>query len=259
MITKYYFITLVLGFILVYVSPISPNYSLSVILGNILFWSSLLLILSKSALRKVFNYLGKNINKLGLSILLAYLSIHYFVYSIALEKLLTGIYGQLFYVNTPFFSFSVTPFYPASPYTAFVNLLFNPTIVAGFPPNYYIELSAYSIILGFIIGSVVTATILKVIELSKRIKIRAILIAPILGVIAGGSCCISLPILLATVIPAANVLFFLPIGNTALFLAYILLPPITAIGLTLHFNSLLPKPPKEFRLNILTKKKNEKI
>ena len=259
MIAKYYFITLVLGFILVYVSPISPNYSLSVILGNLLFWSSLLLILSKTVMKKVFSYVGKNLNKLGISIFAVYLSIHYFVYSIALEKLLTGIYGELFYVNTPFFSFSITPFYPASPYVAFVNLLFNPTIAAGFPPNYYVELSAYSLVLGFIIGSVVTATILKVIELSKRIKIRAILIAPILGVIAGGSCCISLPILLATVIPAANVLFFLPVGNTALFLAYILLPPITAIGLTIHFNSLLPKPPKDFRLNILTENKNSKL
>ncbi|MDT7902283.1 MAG: hypothetical protein RRE78_10440 [Acidianus sp.] len=38
-------------------------------------------------------------------------------------------------------------------------------------------------------------------------------------------------LILATVIPTVNSLLFLPIGDIALFLAYILLPPITAIGL----------------------------
>jgi len=66
-------------------------------------------------------------------------------------------------------------------------------------------------------------------ELSKRRRIWGILIAPNLGVIAGVSCCISLSILLATVIPADNVFFLLRIGNTAHFLAYILLPPSIAI------------------------------
>ncbi|BFH72788.1 hypothetical protein SJAV_07320 [Sulfurisphaera javensis] len=257
--TIYYLIILFLGFILVYISPLSLNYEAYVTLGNILFWSSLLLLLIRKLLRRVFTYLGKHLNKMSITILVSYLSVHYFVYSIALEKLLTNFYGEIFYVSSPFFSASITPFYPPSIYTTFINLLFNPTITTGFPPNFYIELSAYSIVLGFIIGSIVTATIMRVLEIGKTIKIKAILIAPILGVIAGGSCCISLPILLASVIPAANVLFFLPIGNTALFLAYILLPPLTALGLAFHYNSLFPKTPKDFRLSLLSQGKNNNI
>ncbi|BFI76079.1 hypothetical protein [Sulfurisphaera ohwakuensis] len=255
----YYLSSLILGFLLVYISPLSPNYEIYVILGNLIFWLSLLLFLMKGPMSNIFTYLRKHLNKFSLSILVAYLSVHYFVYSIALERLLTGFYGILFYVNTPFISLSITPFYPPSFYTAFINIIFNPTVAIGFPPNYYIELSLYSIVLGFLIGSVVTVTIVRVLELSKVIKLKSILLVPILGVIAGGSCCISLPILLATVIPAANVLFFLPIGNTALFLAYILLPPITATGLAIHFRSLIPRPPKEMRIKILPQNKNNKL
>jgi hypothetical protein len=82
-----------------------------------------------------------------------------------------------------------------------------------------------------------------------------ILLAPLLGVIGGGSCCISIPILLATAIPAANVLFFTSIGNSALFLAYVILPPLTAVGLKLNYDAMFPKPPKELRIKELHIKK----
>ncbi|MEM3776537.1 MAG: hypothetical protein QXZ65_04630 [Metallosphaera sp.] len=32
-------------------------------------------------------------------------------------------------------------------------------------------------------------------------------------------------------------------------LAYVLLPPITAIGLFFHFRTLMPRPPKEMRIS----------
>ena len=238
---------MVFGLIIIYFAPYS-NYVVYVTFGNLFFWLPFTFLLSKSVIRKVFSYLSNNMNRKGLAIFLTYLSIHYFVYSIALERLLTSIYGELFRVSSPFLTFSVSYFYPPGPYTFLVNLIFNPSIVIGFPPNYYLELSFYSVVMGFLIGGVVTTTILRILEIYKRVRIRAIIIPPILGVLAGGSCCVSIPIILATAIPAANVLFFLPIGNTALFLAYILLPPITLVALTFHFYSLFPKVPRKFRL-----------
>ena len=240
-------ILMVSGLAITYSAPYS-NYVVYVTFGNLFFWLPLTFILTKSVVRKVFSYLSKNWNKKSLAIFSTYLSIHYFVYSIALERLLTSIYGELFRISSPFLTFSVSYFYPPGPYTFLINLIFNPSIVIGFPPNYYLELSFYSVIMGFLIDGVVTTTILRVLEIYKKVRIRAIIIPPILGVLAGGSCCVSIPVILATAIPAANVLFFLPIGNTALFLAYILLPPVTLIGLIFHFNSLFPKISRKFRL-----------
>ncbi|BDC17782.1 hypothetical protein [Acidianus sp. HS-5] len=235
------------GFFIIYISPTSPDYFLYSVVGNIIFWSSLLLFLLKTILRRPLHYLKKG--KLALAIFFSYLSVHYVVYSIVLERLLTGLYGILFTVTSPFITFSFTPLYPETLYTAAMNLVFNPAIAGGFPPNYYFELSLYAMVMGLIIAILVTGNIMRVLEISSRMKrAKVILIAPLLGIIGGGSCCISIPILLTTVIPAANSLLFLPIGDTALFLAYILLPPITAIGLKLNYDALFPKPPKEFRI-----------
>lgn len=252
----YYFVGLALGLLLLYIAPDSPNYSMYSVVGNLIFWLSLVMTLYKSILHNVFSYIRKNLSKVTITIFGTYLSIHYFVYSIALEKILTEIYGQLFFVNYPFITLTITSFYPSSLYTTFVNLIFNPSIVAGIPPNYYIELSFYAIFMGFIIATLVTANIIRVIRLAGSLKkAKIILLAPLLGVIGGGSCCISIPILLATAIPAANVLFFTQLGNSALFLAYVILPPLTAIGLKLNYDSLTPKPPKEIRIKELNIKK----
>ena len=248
----YYLPFIVIGFVIVYLAPFSPNYSLYVIFGNILFWLSTLMLLFRTGLKLVFNYLSRNINGKGYAIYGTYLTIHYVVYSIALERLLTAIYGQLFSISSSFVSFNVSPYYPGGLYAALVNLLFNPSIAIGFPPNYYLELTFYSIAMGFIIGGIVTATILRVLDMSRFVKIRAILLAPLLGVIAGGSCCVSIPILIASAIPAANFLLLVPSGGLALFLAYILLPPVTATALAFHFKTLFPKTPKkELRIKSL--------
>jgi len=252
----YYFAGLVFGLLLLYIAPNSPNYSMYSVVGNLIFWISLVIILYKSVLHNAFAYVRKNLSRVTIAIFGTYLSIHYFVYSIALEKILTGIYGQLFFVNSPFVTFTITPFYPSSLYATFVNLIFNPSIVAGIPPDYYIELSFYAIFMGFIIATLVTANIVRVIRIAGFLKkAKIILLAPLLGVIGGGSCCISIPILLATAIPAANVLFFTSLGNSALFLAYVILPPLTAIGLKLNYDALTPKPPKEIRIKELNIRK----
>ncbi len=253
----YYYLTgLALGLLLLYITPSSPNYFLYSLLGNLIFWISLVIILYKTVLFNAFSYIRKNFTRTTLAIFGVYLSIHYFVYSIALEKILTGIYGQLFLVNSPFFTVTATHFYPSSLYATFINLIFNPSIVAGIPPDYYIELSFYAIFMGFIIATLVTANIIRVIRMAGFLKrAKVILLAPLLGVIGGGSCCISIPILLATAIPAANVLFFTSIGNSALFLAYVILPPLTAVGLKLNYDAMFPKPPKELRIKELHIKK----
>jgi len=62
---------------------------------------------------------------------------HYnIVCSVALERILTIIYGQLFSISESFVSFNVSPYYPSGLYAALVNLLFNPSVTIGFPPYF---------------------------------------------------------------------------------------------------------------------------
>ena len=254
----YHVMGIVLGMLILWITPDSPSYFAYVIVGNLIFWSSLL-VLTFKFLKPEVSLIRSKISTLTLSIFTGYLALHYFVYSIALEKLLTGIYGVLFHVSSPFITMTYSPFYPSSPLTLFYNIILNPAIVGGFPPNYYFELSFYALSMGLVIATLVTANILRVLQYSSMLKrTKVIMLAPLFGVIGGGSCCISIPILLAEAIPTANILFFSPIGDTALFLAYVLLPPLTAIALKLNFDSMKPKIPKNFRINYGSLEQREK-
>ncbi|MCY0860911.1 MAG: hypothetical protein OWQ52_00585 [Metallosphaera prunae] len=216
--------------------------------GSIVTWIAILVILIK-LLRGPILTIRKNLRIGVLAIFISYLSVHFFVYSIAIEKLLTGIYGQLFSISTPFLTISITPFSGNVGLSVIYDLIFNPSVVMGFPPNFYIELSMYAIAMGIVIAILVTATIVKVVELFGKFRgMRTILLAPLLGVIGGGSCCISIPLLLSTAIPAANIVLLSPIGGTSLLIAYVSLPPLTALGLGYHFRVLTPRPPKNMRL-----------
>jgi len=67
------------GFFIIYSAPFSPNYSLYVIFGNVLFWLSLVTFVFKTGLKQVFNCLSSNMNKKGHVIYGIYLSFHYIV------------------------------------------------------------------------------------------------------------------------------------------------------------------------------------
>ncbi len=247
------------GILLLWISPISPSYFAYVTVGNVVFWSSVLL-LSFNFMKDEISLIKAKMSKLVISIFLIYLSIHYFVYSIALEKLLDGLFGILFSVSSPFISLTYSPFFPPSPLALLYNALFNPAVVGGFPPNFYFELSSYALAMGLVIATLVTANIVRVMQYASYLKrTKVVVLAPLLGVIGGGSCCISVPILLAEAIPSANFILFSPLGDTALFLAYVLLPSLTAVALKLNFDAMKPKTPKKLRINYQEiSKKNEK-
>ncbi len=255
----YLVLAMLMGISLIWISPLSPSYFGYSLIGNFMFWSSLTMF-SLTLMKSELSIIRSRLSMTVVGVFLGYLSLHYFVYSIALERLLSSIYGELFQVTSPFLSLTFSPFYPPSLLTLLYNVIFNPALVGGFPPNYYFELSFYAIAMGFIIATLVTANIVRVMQYASTLKrAKVIILAPLLGVIGGGSCCISVPILLAEAIPAANFVLFSPIGDTALFLAYVLLPPLTAVALKLNFDAMKPKAPKKLRMNYEElKEKNEK-
>ncbi|MCG3110093.1 hypothetical protein L3N51_02390 [Metallosphaera sp. J1] len=241
---------LAIGFLLTIVGIEGDNPALSGF-GSFVLWMSILVTLI-NLLKGPIQVLSKNIRISTVGVFTSYVVIHFLVYSIAIEKLLTEIYGQLFSISSPFLTISITPFSGDVALSLVYNLIFNPSVVMGFPPNFYIELSMYAIVMGIVIAILVTATIVKVMELFGRFrKMRTILLAPLLGVIGGGSCCISIPLILSSAIPAANIILVSPVGGTSLLIAYVALPPLTALGLGYHFRVLTPRPPRSMRLRDL--------
>ena len=109
------------------------------------------------------------------------------------------------------------------------------------PPIFEISLSVYSIAMAVIIGVLVQVNIMKTIEMknscSPRRKSSVYFALPIIGVVGGASCCLSLPIFV-TLLAVPTVSLASPSIINAYFLTYLLFPPITAVILKLNLDSI---------------------
>lgn len=201
----------------------------------------LVLFLSVTVAKSVFNYVKKSWRKKTILLTFAlYLPIHLFVYSLSLEKLLSIIYGldEIF----PYTQFLVTytPF-PLSPIGIFFTLLFDPSLDLFISPIYYLSLTPFSIITAIIISIIVSANVGKIIELFKNhIKIvRQIALVITLGLVAGSTCCLSLPSLIAFYTPFLSNFVYNTVSGEILLIAYFVLPIITILVLIDQFRKVL--------------------
>ncbi|QGA55392.1 hypothetical protein GFS03_12820 [Sulfolobus sp. E5-1-F] len=235
---KLYFLSIipiVISLVLTYMFPFNELVPIAI------FWIFLTYLLFNTIFRgelQVIRSYKRKVTKWG--IFFSYLATHYLVYSIAIIELLTYIYKPILsYPQTTFVSLFTTPF-GSSP--SLVNLglslIFNPTIAAFIPPNIAIELSLYSISMGLYIAILVTSSLLTLISLNKKLGYLAFI--PLIGIIAGASCCVSIPVLLAESIELGNVVFLTTSAWQVVFIAYVSLPIITVIFLK-HLSSSLHK------------------
>ena len=165
---------------------------------------------------------------------------HLIVYGFILEGIVASAYPE--YYSFPVKSAIVVtsvPIYPASFFDAFFGLFIYPNISLVIPPLFGASLSLYSIVMAVIIAILVVSSILKSIELkdvcSLRRKSTSFVIVPLIGVIGGASCCLSLPIFLALLAAPAAVLAS-PSLITAYYIAYFLFPLATVIALKLNLD-----------------------
>jgi len=155
----------------------------------------------------------------------AYLTVHLFVYGLLLEKIFVTAYGYPlpFQGNYVYVSF-VTFYYPHTLLNALIEILENPTIVIV-SGVYGIALSAYALMSAFIIGMLV---VLHLHFLSKAApsfrRAGATVLYPTVGVVAGASCCISLPELLINYTAVSAAILGSALLSNTLIVLYFVLP-----------------------------------
>jgi len=207
----------------------------------VIFWIVFTIAIFQFSLRDAIKIIFKSKKrKIAILIFIVYISIHYFVYSIALEDLLIFLFPTNFGFTTFQATITFSPFTYPNVITAFLSLIYNPLITVIIPPYFTVVLSLYSIAFGLIIAVLVSSNLTKALEifgLGKSFKYLAII--PLFGVISGAACCISIPYLIAFFIPAIGlVLLSSPLGSWTLLALYVLLPPVTAIALRINLNTL---------------------
>jgi hypothetical protein len=209
----------------------------------IVFWGAVLTVVFAYPLRGAFSDFAKYIKTArGIAIYVTYTAIHLLVYGIILEAIVAMIYPAFW--GAPVQSgviLSSQPLYPLSALTLAGNLFFNPNIAALVPPIFDISISLYSIAMAVMIGVLVQANIMRTIELRNACSFgrrsTTFFVLPLIGVVGGASCCLSLP-LFVTLLAAPSVSLASPSIITAYFLSYLLFPAATAAALKLNLDSV---------------------
>jgi hypothetical protein len=168
-----------------------------------------------------------------------YWTVHLIVYGVLLEGILAYGFKINAIVHSLFIGFASIPVYPLSFYSIITGFGFNPGLDLLIPPVYEVDLSFYIIAISFVIATLVVTNIMKVGEIRKMCHDRSfgsrnLVLLPTLGLVGGASCCLSIPILIELAAPVAAVASYIPI---VYFLAYLLFPSATVIGLKYNMDS----------------------
>lgn len=180
--------------------------NLDEIIGPLIFWYAVLLLLFAFPLRRAFVTSYRALRtRVGASIFWPYLTLHLFVYGFLLEAVLVGIYGMTFAL-TPSITAVTDVFSPPSVINTLLDLSYSPSAIFTLPPVLSGALSLYSVCVAVVIGVLVVANVVGVLDLGKLRsggqKTAAFIILPAMGVILGASCCLSVPALVALTFPS---------------------------------------------------------
>lgn len=205
--------------------------------SSVVFFAATYLVLRQTVMKGAFERFARYVRRpVGAIIFVGYLALHYFLYGLFLERLLIGFYGDVpggppggspLYLSTGLV-------YPEFPVGGFFSILSNPSVTLYISSNYGITLIPFSFFLGFLIAVLVIANIEVVSDVSicpASRRRRAYVVLPSLGIAVGSSCCLSLPVLVTLVIPAAGALSY---TTAASYLAFFAFPVATAVALMLN-------------------------
>ncbi|MEM0034455.1 MAG: hypothetical protein QXP09_14055, partial [Saccharolobus sp.] len=202
---KLYFLSLIpiiMSVILAYLFPLNQLVPISI------FWIFLAYLLLRAAFSGELEIIRDYRSNAKWGILSSYMMVHYLLYSIAIENLLAYIYKPVIlnFQTSPSIALFTNPFSSSPNLVGLgLSLVFNPTLTFFIPPNLIADLSLYSIVLGLIISILVTSSLSIIFSINKKLKLAGLI--PLIGIIAGASCCVSIPVLLAESLETANLDF----------------------------------------------------
>lgn len=210
-----------------------------------IFWGLLVLLFLGVALRGMTRaFLGVLRRRLWARILFpAYMAVHLIAYGLVLERIFVLATGspQVSIGGAVYLAFS----YYFSPHTlanALLQITQTPSLVIVVPPFYGVTLGPFAAFSALSIGMLVTVHIDRLITVSGRLR-RAggSVVYPAVGVVAGASCCVSLPDIAATSTPLSAVIFATPLWTTVLYALYYLLPVSVIAAFTVTLMPLMKR------------------
>lgn len=214
------------------------------VLGPGIFFGALLFVLFALPLRDAARSFVRSVRtRLGAGVFAGYLAIHLTLYGFLLEEILTLSYGSsLLAVPSAGLYVYTDVFYPPSLSSALFDLSYNPSIIVTTPPVFSAALSFYSIAIALVIAVLVVANVAETRSVGKlcsaRKKARSYVLVPVLGVVLGASCCLSvaglvslytLPLALAADVSGSMLVYYL---------TYYFLPAFAAVILYLNLLSI---------------------
>ncbi|MDG6904089.1 MAG: hypothetical protein JRN72_04745 [Nitrososphaerota archaeon] len=237
---------LILGLALSYYGYVwaAPAVNPAEFAGALAFWTGLVFMVLAFPLRAALLDFSRSLRTaLGPAVFGAYLATHLLLYGFILEGIVTAIQGpQLLGVSTPALLVYTDTFVPPSLLSALLDLSYNPAIIFAFPPEFSVVLSFYSISMAVVIGVLVVANVVKTRELGKLCTAtkmaRSFVLLPVVGVVLGSSCCVSvaglvslylLPVALADALASNLILYYF---------TYFVLPAFAAVVLYLNYVSV---------------------
>ncbi|QKR00278.1 hypothetical protein GWK48_07720 [Metallosphaera tengchongensis] len=217
----------VVGIAFFVISPLYPNQFAVQFLGSLAFWLGLGYLLMKYPLKNAISRVRSG-GRTSFGVLILYLMAHYLAYSLLLSRL----------TDLPVEKTLGLTYAPMSTVDLqnLLGILFSPSLSAGWG-GIYVDLSLFSILMGLVIGTLVTANLeeLKYLRGAKR---EASLIGiPMAGIITGSTCCVSIATVVYYYVPLISL--SLAVASILLNFTYFSLPIITAIFLWLNLRTLM--------------------
>ena len=222
--------------------PIGFNSYLAI--ASSLFWASLLLILLRGPLASTSRSFAIRFSKSrrSVAVFAVYISVHLLAYGFILEEIVAAFFPQHYSFPVTFSAIiSSIPLYPPTFLNSIFGMFVYPSLAFTIPPVFGLELSLYSLAMALVIAILVTTNVEKAFQLKSVCTLRRRSVAyfalPIIGVVGGASCCLSLPIFIAFLAAPAAALAS-PSIVTAYYVTYFLFPPATAVALKLNLDSI---------------------
>lgn len=177
------------------------------LLAPTLFWYAVALLLFTYPFHDAFLAFLKHIRSgLGVTVFAVYLSIHILLYGFLLEGILVSFFAQPFISRSASVYVTTSVFAPPTILNAILGLWFNPWVTVTVPPSFVDAISFYSLAIAVVIAVLIVANIGKTRELGKvvtgSVKSRTMIILPVLGIVLGASCCLSVPVLFTVDAPS---------------------------------------------------------
>lgn len=247
-------LTMVLfGSFIAYYELTNPSYNVSepeAALVSVIFWTALTILILAYPLRNTFvtAYRGLRKSYLLIALVPIYLAIHLLVYGILLEWILIGTFGgPVAYQTSGIFLSGSFSFYPHTFFNALLSLALSPSATYLIPPYFGATISTFAAFTAILIDILVVANVSLFLQVKSRLKqVTGSVAVPLVGIVLGSVCCLSIPELISIAAPALSVTLFTPLGLAAQDLLYYFLPLSVVVVLALNLNSLsrvLPQNP----------------